>query len=65
MLLNQKKARIHTCLVAMAEFNELVYEKLPYPSYSPNFATSNYFLYPNSKIGFKEKRFGANDVIIT
>ncbi|KAG5313929.1 SETMR methyltransferase, partial [Acromyrmex insinuator] len=46
---HQDNARVHTCLVPMAKFNEFRYELFPHPAYSPDLAPCDYFLFPNLK----------------
>lgn len=40
-LFSQDNARVNRCVLALTEFNELGYEFLPYPSYSPNLSSSD------------------------
>ncbi|GFY36660.1 mariner transposase [Trichonephila clavipes] len=39
----------HRSIIAMAKINELNFELLPHAPYSPDLATSDYFLFPNLK----------------
>ena len=48
-LLQQDKARVHTCKVAMDAVEGNGYELIPHPAYSPDLAPSNFFLFPNLK----------------
>jgi len=40
----------------MIKFNEFRYELLPHPAYSPDLVLCDYFLFPNLKKWFREKR---------
>ncbi|EGI59617.1 Histone-lysine N-methyltransferase SETMAR, partial [Acromyrmex echinatior] len=57
VLFHQDNARVYTCLASMAKFNEFHYELLSHPAYSPDLAPCDYFLFPNLKKLFGEKRF--------
>ncbi|XP_025154422.1 activating transcription factor 3 isoform X2 [Harpegnathos saltator] len=48
----------------MAKFNELKYELLEHPAYSPDLAPSDYYLFPNLKKFLAGKRFTSNDEAI-
>ena len=43
----------------MAKVHELRFKLLPYPSYSPDLAPSDFFLFPNLKIWIGGKRFSS------
>jgi len=64
VLFHQDNARIHTCSAPMAKFNEFHYEVLPHPAYSPDLALYDYFLFPNLKKWFGEKRFTTREQLI-
>ena len=51
VLLQQDKARVHTCKVAMDAVERNGYELKPHPAYSPDLAPSDFFLFPNLKKG--------------
>ncbi|KZC14057.1 Histone-lysine N-methyltransferase SETMAR [Dufourea novaeangliae] len=57
-------ARVHTSVLTMAKFNELKYELLEHPAYSPDLAPSDYYLFPNLKKFLARKRFTSNDEAI-
>ncbi|KAG5329290.1 SETMR methyltransferase, partial [Acromyrmex charruanus] len=57
VLFHQDNARVHTCPALMAKFNEFRYELLSHPAYLPDLAPCDYFLFPNLKKWFGEKRF--------
>ncbi|GFY25144.1 histone-lysine N-methyltransferase SETMAR [Trichonephila clavipes] len=50
ILFHQDNAQSHTSAVAMAKIPELRFELLDHPSYSPDLAPSNFFLFPHLKI---------------
>ncbi|KAG5328173.1 SETMR methyltransferase, partial [Acromyrmex charruanus] len=56
MLFHQDNARIHACPAPMVKFNEFCYELLPHPTYSPDLAPCDYFLFPNLKKWFGGKK---------
>ena len=45
----------------MAKFNEWKYELLDHPSYSPDLAPSDFYLFPNLKKFLAGKRFTYNE----
>lgn len=45
----------------MAKLNELRYDLLPHPPYSPDLAPSDYYLFPNLKRWLQGKRFYSNE----
>ena len=47
VLLQQDKARVHTCKVTMDAVERNGYELIPHPAYSPDLAPSDFFLFPN------------------
>ncbi|KAG5309747.1 MOS1T transposase, partial [Pseudoatta argentina] len=51
-------------LVPIAKFNEFRYQLLPHPAYSPDLAPCDYFLFPNLKKWFGEKRFTSREQLI-
>ena len=61
VLFHQDNVRVHTCVVFMAKFHEV----LPHPPYSPDLALSDYFLFPNLKKWLGGRRFYSNDEIIS
>ncbi|KAG5316685.1 SETMR methyltransferase, partial [Acromyrmex insinuator] len=63
VLFHQDNARVHTCPALMAKFNEFRYELLPHPAYSLDLAP-DYFLFPNLKKWFGEKRFIIREQLI-
>ena len=49
VLLQQDKARVHTCKVAMDAVKRNGYELIPHRAYLPDLAPSDFFLFPNLK----------------
>ena len=49
VLLQQDNAKVHTCKVAMDVIERNGYELIPHPTYSPDIAPSDFFLFPNLK----------------
>ena len=49
----------------MAKLNELSFELLPHPPYSPDLAPSDYYLFPNLRKMLQGKRFYSNEEVIT
>ncbi len=48
----------------MAKLNESGFNLLPHRPYSPNLATSKYWLFADLKKTFQGKRFGSNEEVI-
>ena len=48
----------------MAKLNELSFELLPHPPYSPDLAPSDYWLFADLKKILQGKRFGSNEEVI-
>lgn len=63
VLFHKNIVRVHSCIVAMAQFNELGYESLPDPPFSPDLAPSD-FLIPKTNKWFGGTKFDSNDEII-
>lgn len=63
----QYNARMYTCVVAIAKLNELGYELLSRPLFSPNIYLSKDFLFPNLNKSLGGMRFcsNANDELIS
>ena len=49
----------------MAKLNELSFELLPHPPYSPDLAPSDYYLFADLKKMLQGKRFYSNEEVIT
>ena len=54
----------HKSTVAMAKLHELGYELIPHPSYSPDLAPCDFFLFPNLKTWLGGKKFSSNEKVI-
>ncbi|XP_011066409.1 PREDICTED: histone-lysine N-methyltransferase SETMAR-like [Acromyrmex echinatior] len=54
----------HTSLKAMIKLDQLRFELVAHPSYSPDLAPSNYYLFPNLKRWLQGKRFTSNEEVI-
>lgn len=65
VLFHQDNAPAHKSAISMAKLQELRYELVPHPPYSPDLAPCDYYLYPNLKKWLGGKRFGSNEEVIT
>ena len=64
MLFHHDNAPAHTSAIVTAKLFDVRYEILPHPPYSPDFAPSDYFLFPNMKTWLGGRRFSSNEEII-
>lgn len=64
VLYHQDNAPAHKSAITMAKLNDLRYELLHQPPYSPDLAPSDYYLFPNLKRWLQGKRFTSNDEVI-
>ena len=64
ILFHQDNARVHTCLRSMAKIDELKFQLVDHPPYSPDLAPSDYFLFPNLKKWLGGQRFFSNEEVI-
>ena len=64
VLLQQDKARVHTCKVAMDVVERNGYELIPHPAYSPDLAPSD-FQIPNFKKGIRGLHFRSDEEVVT
>ena len=67
VLLLQDNAPAHTSQAAMAAATKCSFEvlpELPYPPYSPDLASSGFYLFPNLKTNFHGRNFGNNEGVI-
>ena len=62
VLLLQRNAPSHTSQVAMTAATE--FEVLPHPSYSPDMALSDFYLFPKLKSNFHDTQFGSKEGVI-
>ena len=51
-------------LKAMVKLDQLRFELVAHPPYSPDLAPSNYYLFPNLKRWLQGKRFTSNEEVI-
>ena len=65
ILFHQDSAPSQTSAVAMAKIYELRFELLDHVPYSPDLATSDFFLFPHLKIVLGGHRFSSNEEAIT
>ena len=64
ILLQQDNARVHTCKVAIDAVERNGYELIPQPTYSPDLAPSDYFLFPNLKKDIRGHHFWSNEGVV-
>jgi [histone H3]-lysine36 N-dimethyltransferase SETMAR len=64
ILFHQDNARVHTCLRSMAKIEELKFELVDHPPYSPDLAPSDFFLFPNLKKWLSGQHFFSNEEVI-
>lgn len=64
VLFHQDNAPAHTSRVAKQKIQDLGYELLPHPPYSPDLGPSDFFLFPKLKSQLAGERFSSNDEII-
>jgi histone-lysine N-methyltransferase SETMAR len=57
-------APAHTSHVAMAAATDCGFDILPHPPYSPDLATSNFYLFPKLKTKLRGRRFGSNEGVM-
>lgn len=63
ILYHQDNAPSHSAHLTTNKLNELRYEVLAHPPYSPDLAPSDYFLFPRLKIWLCGKRFYSNEEV--
>ena len=61
ILLQQDNARVHTCKITMDAVEWNGYELIPHPTYSPDLAPSDHFLFPNLKKDIRGRHFVINN----
>jgi len=64
ILFHQDNAPCHKSMKTMVKFNELHFELLPHPPYSPDLAPSDYWLFSDLKKTLQGKRFQSNEEVI-
>lgn len=64
ILCHHDNAPAHSSRVVAAKLQDLGYELLPHPPYSPDLAPSDFFLFPNMKTWLGGKRFTSNEEVV-
>ena len=64
IIFHQDNAPAHKSVLTMAKINELKYELLDHPPYSPDLAPSDFFLFPDLKKFLSGKRYASNQEAI-
>ena len=64
VLFQHDNAPAHSSAISTAKMVELLYELLPHPSYSPNLASCDCFLFPNMKKRLGGKQLMSNEKVI-
>ena len=64
VLFHQANAPCHKSIATIAELHELHFQLLPYPTYSPDLAPSDYYQFVDLKRMLQGKRFGSNEEVI-
>ena len=64
VLFHQDNAPCHRSMKTMAKLNELGFELLTHPPYSPDLAPSDFFLFSDLKRMLAGKKFKSNDEVI-
>jgi len=64
IIFHQDNAPCHKSMKTMAKLNELGFNLLPHPPYSPDLAPSDYWLFADLKKMLQGKRFGSNEEVI-
>ena len=62
IIFHQDNAPAHKSVLTMAKINELKYDLLDHPPYSPDLAPSDFYVFPNLKKILAGKRFTSNEV---
>ena len=65
VLLHQDNAPAHKSLVAMSAVHDRGFELIDHPPYSPDLASSDYFLFPNLKKHLAGKLYKSDDDVIS
>ncbi|KAF7273371.1 hypothetical protein GWI33_013923 [Rhynchophorus ferrugineus] len=64
VLLHQNNAPCHKSVKTMVKIHELGFKLVPHPPYSPDLASSNYFLFSDLKRMLAGKKFSSNEEVI-
>ena len=65
VLFHQDNALCHVSMAIMAKLHEFHFKLLPPPSYSPDLAPNNYWLFADLKGMLQDKRFSSNEEVIS
>ena len=65
ILFHQDNAPAHKSVVAMAAVCNCGFELVNHPTYSPDLAPSDYFVFPNMKNHLVGKQYRTNDEVIS
>ncbi|GFV72699.1 mariner Mos1 transposase [Trichonephila clavipes] len=65
VLFHQVNAQCHKSMKSMAKLHELSFELLPHPTYSPDLAPSDFFLFSDLKRMLAGQKFHADEDVIT
>ena len=63
-LFQQDNAPVHKSIKTMVKLNDLQFELLPHPPYSPDLAPSGFYLFADLKKMLQGKRFSSDDEVI-
>lgn len=64
ILYHQDNAPAHRSMLTMAKLNEIRFELLPHPPYSPDLAPSDYYLFSDLKQHLRGQRYHSNAEVI-
>ena len=64
VLFHQDNPPCHKSMKTMVKLNELSFELLPHPPYSPNLAPNDYWIFADLKKILQGKGFGSNEEVI-
>ena len=64
LLFQQDNAPVHKSMKTMVKLNDLRFELLPHPPYSPDLAPSDFYLFAALKQMLQGKRFSSDDEVI-
>ncbi|XP_018337766.1 PREDICTED: histone-lysine N-methyltransferase SETMAR-like [Trachymyrmex septentrionalis] len=64
LTVDQKQQRVDDSTAAMAKLDQLRFELVAHPPYSPDLVPSDYYLFPNLKRWLQGKRFRSNEEVI-
>ena len=63
-LFQQDNAPVHKSIKTMVKLNDLRFELLPHPPYSPDLAPSDFYLFADLKKMLHGKRFSSDDEVV-